>query len=224
MLKQAGTMFHIINGTTFRMQAMAKITSEAADPPGPAVGAPQRKRADAQRKMTSILQAALEVFTRSGVDAPVREIAERAGVGIGTMYRHFPQRSDLIVAVFQTQVDACAAAAAALAATQEPGEALARWLHRFVDFLSTKRGLAAALHSGDSAYLALPAYFDQHLRPALQTLLDAAIATKAVRADIEADDLLRAVSTLCRGPHDEEPAYARKIVDLLIDGLRSRTP
>ena len=110
-LKQAGTTFHIINGTTFRMQAMAKITSEAADPPGPAARAPQRKRADAQRKMASILQAALEVFTRSGVDSPVREIAERAGVGIGTMYRHFPQRSDLIVAVFQMQVDACAAAA-----------------------------------------------------------------------------------------------------------------
>lgn len=201
---------------------MAKKTSETVDEPEPKDSGHRPMRADAERNLASILQAAIEVFARSGVDAPVREIAERAGVGLGTIYRHFPQRSDLIVAVFQTQVDACAEAAATLAARHEPGEAVARWLHRFVDFLTTKRGLAAALHSGDSAYLALPAYFDKRLRPALQTLLDAAVAAKAVRADIEADDLLRAVSTLCRGPRDEEPVYARKMVDLLVDGLRCR--
>ena len=177
-------------------------------------------RADAQRKMSSLLQSAVEVFAKSGVDAPVREIAERAGVGLGTVYRHFPQRSDLIVAVFQTQVDACAAAAAVLAAKYEPGEALARWMQRYVDFITTKRGLAAALHSGDPAYLALPAYFQKHLQPALQTLLDAAVAAKAVRPGIEAYDLLRAVANLCRDPRDKEPVYARKMVELLVDGLR----
>ena len=88
---------------------------------------PRRMRADAQRKMSSLLQSAMEVFAKSGVDAPVREIAERAGVGLGTVYRHFPQRSDLIVAVFQTQVNACADAASVLASKYEPGEALARW-------------------------------------------------------------------------------------------------
>ena len=206
----------------FQMQAMTKKISIAKDGHKPEDSAPRQMRADAQRKMASVLKASVEVFAQSGVEAPVREIAERAGVGLGTIYRHFPQRSDLIVAVFQTQVDACANAAATLAARHEPGDALARWLHRFVDFLTTKRGLAAALHSGDAAYLALPAYFDKRLRPALQMLLDAAIAAKAVRADIEADDLLRAVATLCRGPRDEEPAYARKMVDLLVDGLRYR--
>ncbi|WP_263385491.1 TetR/AcrR family transcriptional regulator [Granulicella arctica] len=184
--------------------------------------APRVKRADAQRKMASLLQSAAEIFTKSGVDAPVREIAEHAGVGLGTVYRHFPQRSDLIVAVFQTQVDGCAEAASALASKYEPAEALARWLHRYADFLSTKRGLAAALHSGDPAYAALPAYFDKRLRPALQGLLNTAVLAKTLRADIEAEDLLHAVANLCRSRRDEEPAYARRMVDLLVDGLRYR--
>src|SRR5580698_3203841 len=183
-------------------------------------GKPRRMRVDAQRKMDALLQAALEVFAKSGVDAPVREIAERAGVGLGTVYRHFPQRSDLIVAVFRNQMDACADAASVIASKYEPDEALARWMQRYVDFIGTKRGLAAALHSGDPAYRALPGYFDKRLRPALEGLLDAAVAARAVRPGIEADDLLRAVATLCHGPHGEEPVYARRMVELLVDGLR----
>src|SRR5579871_4022622 len=101
----------------------------------------RRVRADAQRNIDALLQAALAVFATSGVDAPVREIAEKAGVGVGTVYRHFPQRSDLIVAVFRHQVDACADAAPVLAAEHEPGEALARWMQRYVDFIAAKRGL-----------------------------------------------------------------------------------
>jgi AcrR family transcriptional regulator len=177
-------------------------------------------RVDAQRKLASLLQAAMEVFAKSGVDAPVREIAERAGVGLGTVYRHFPQRSNLIVAVFQSRVDACADAASVLASKYEPGEALARWMQRFVDFIATKRGLAAALHSGDPAYSALPGYFNKRLLPALKTLLDAAVAAGVVRPGIEAEDLLRAVATLCHGPHGDEPVYARRMVALLVDGLR----
>jgi Transcriptional regulator SbtR-like, C-terminal domain len=97
---------------------------------------------------------------------------------------------------------------------------LARWMQRYVDFIGTKRGLAAALHSGDSAYSSLPVYFNKRLRPALKTLLDAAVAAKVVRSGIEADDLLRAVATLCHGPHGQEPVYARRMVELLVDGLR----
>ena len=85
-----------------------------------------RVRIDAQRNIDALLQAALEVFSTSGVDAPVREIAEKAGVGIGTFYRHFPQRADLVAAVFRHEIDACADAAPALAAEHEPGEALAK--------------------------------------------------------------------------------------------------
>jgi AcrR family transcriptional regulator len=199
---------------------MKKKATARKDTRKPAEAKPRRMRADAQRKMSSLLQAAMEVFAESGVDAPVREIAERAGVGLGTVYRHFPQRSDLIVAVFQSQVDACAEASSALATKYEPGEALARWMQRYVDFIATKRGLAAALHSGDSAYSALPVYFDKHLKPALESLLDAAVAARVVRPGVEPGDLLRAVATLCHGPHGKEPPYAQRMVELLVDGLR----
>lgn len=175
-------------------------------------------RADAQRNIDALLQSAMAVFATSGVDAPVRQIAEKAGVGIGTVYRHFPQRSDLIVAVFRREVDACADAAAVLATEHEPGEALARWMQRYVDFISAKRGLAAALHSGDPAYDTLPAYFQKRLRPAVQTLLEAAAAAGEVRAGVKPDDLLRAVASLCA--HDGDPAQARRMVALLVDGLR----
>ena len=166
----------------------------------------------------------MEVFAKSGVDAPVREIAEKAGVGLGTVYRHFPQRSDLIKAVFQTQVDACANAAADLATQFNPGEALDRWMQRYVDFVATKRGLAAALHSGDPAYAALPGYFTLHLRPALKTLLDAAVASAEVRADVDAGEILSAVAYLCQASQDDGLAYARKMVQVLMDGLRHKSP
>jgi AcrR family transcriptional regulator len=177
-------------------------------------------RADAQRNIESLLQAAMAVFATSGVDAPVREIAEKADVGIGTIYRHFPQRSDLIVAVFRHEVDACADAAATLAAEHAPGEALARWMHRYVDFIAAKRGLATALHSGDPAFDTLPAYFQQRLEPALRKLLESAAAVGEVRTDIVAVDLLGAVASLCMHAYAKGPEQARRMVSLLVDGLR----
>jgi len=177
-------------------------------------------RADAQRKMQALLQAALEVFAQSGVDAPVREIAERAGVGLGTLYRHFPQRADLIVAVMKTQIDACADAARALADEHEPGEALSRWMQRYVEFIATKRGLAGALQSDSAAYASLPDYFYSRLRPALASLLDAAVESKAIRPGFSADELLKAVATLCYGPHNEDPTFASRMVTLMVNGLR----
>ncbi|GAP96818.1 TetR/AcrR family transcriptional regulator [Leptolyngbya sp. NIES-2104] len=177
-------------------------------------------RADAQRNIDALLEAALAVFATSGVDAPVREIAEKAGVGIGTVYRHFPQRSDLIVAVFRHQVDACADAASVLAAKHPPGEALALWMQRYADFIATKRGLATALHSGNPAFNTLPIYFDKRLRPALQALLNAAASAGEVRTDIEPDDLLRAVASLCMSADGDRTDYVRRMVALLVDGLR----
>ena len=181
---------------------------------------PRPKRADAQRKMNALLEAALEIFKESGVDAPVREIAERAGVGLGTVYRHFPQRSDLIKAVFQSRIDACADAAAELAGRYDPGEALAQWMQRYVDLVATKRGLATALHSGNPAYSALPGLFNTRLLPALKGLLDSAVKAGAMRSGVDAEELLHAVANLCRVSHDKEPAYARRMVALLVDGLR----
>jgi AcrR family transcriptional regulator len=182
--------------------------------------APRPRRADAQRNIDSLLDAAKAVFGTAGVDAPAREIAEQAGVGIGTLYRHFPQRSDLVKAVFQHEVDACAGEAPALASAYEPAAALARWLDRYTEFLATKRGLAKALHSGDPAYDALPAYFLQRLGPALASLLDDAAAAGEIRADVDAEDLLFAVSKLCLPLGDEGAESSRRMLALLIDGLR----
>jgi AcrR family transcriptional regulator len=182
--------------------------------------APRRLRADAQRNIDSLLEAAKAVFATSGVDAPAKEIADLAGVGVGTLYRHFPQRSDLVKAVFQREVDACADAAPALTAAYEPGEALARWLHRYTEFVATKRGLAAALHSGDPAFDALPGYFRQRLEPALGSLLEAATASGEIRADIGPRYLLHAVANLCLPMADEGVAYSQRMVALLVDGLR----
>jgi AcrR family transcriptional regulator len=180
-------------------------------------------RADAQRNLDALLQAALEVFATSGVDAPVREIAEKAGVGVGTVYRHFPQRADLVAAVFRHEIDACADAAPLLAAEHGPGEALARWMQRYAAFLGTKRGLAAALHSGSPAFEPLPAYFRERLEPALRTLLESAAAAGEVRADFAARDLLDAVASLCRTAYDRGPDHAQAMVALLVDGLRYGT-
>jgi AcrR family transcriptional regulator len=177
-------------------------------------------RADAQRNTDTLLRAAMAVFATSGVDAPVREIAEKAGVGVGTVYRHFPQRSDLIAAVFRREIDACADAAPILAAEHEPGEALARWMQRYVDFVAAKRGLATALHSGDPAYDTLPLYFQQRLQPALQSLLEPAARAGAVRGDISAQELLGAVASLCVHAYKQGPEHARRMVSLLADGLR----
>ncbi|RYE50790.1 MAG: TetR/AcrR family transcriptional regulator [Hyphomicrobiales bacterium] len=177
-------------------------------------------RADAKRNTDALIKAAAAVFATSGVDAPVREIAAKAGVGVGTLYRNFPQRADLLVAVFRREIDACADAAPILATQHEPAEALAQWMQYFVDFLATKRGLAATLHSGDPAFEVLPAYFKQRVVPALQGLLDAAAAAKKIRGDITAWELLGAASSLGMHGYDQGPEQARRMVALLVDGLR----
>src|ERR1700677_4265659 len=152
--------------------------------------ADRRVRTDAKRNLDALLQSAKAVFATSGVDAPVREIAEKAGVGIGTVYRHFPQRADLIAAVFRHEIDACAEAAPILAAKYKPGEALAKWMQRYAAFIATKRGIPPALHSGNPAFEPLRAYFEQRVRPALRTLLQSAAAAGEVRAEVDAEDLL----------------------------------
>ena len=199
------------------MRDESDVLAESAVPPS---GTGRRVRADAQRSIEALIQAAKEVFSTAGVDAPVREIADKAGVGIGTLYRNFPQRADLVAAVFRQQVDACAEAAAILAAEHAPGEALARWMQRYAAFIATKRGLAPALHSGDPTFNALPAYFRQRLQPALQGLLDKAAAAGEARDDVDVEELLFAVAGLCMSAQDSKPDHAARMVALLVDGLR----
>lgn len=181
----------------------------------------RRIRADAQHNEDLVLEAAKDVFITSGVDAPVREIASKAGVGIATLYRRFPKRSDLIAAVFRREVDACVQQAAALAAEHDPEEALLLWLRRFTRFLAAKKGLATALHSGDSAYDTLPGYFRSNFEPALTALLDAGTASNAIRAEVQPYDLLRAISYL--GMASAEPdgqEFIERMLKLVVNGLR----
>jgi AcrR family transcriptional regulator len=181
---------------------------------------PRRPRADARRNSDALVNAAKAVFAVHGVDAPIRVIASEAGVGLATLYRHFPKRSDLVSAVFRQEVDACAAAAPELAAAHPPGEALAAWLRRYTQFVATKRGLAAALHSGDPAFEALPAYFDEHLGPALASLLEAAAAAGEARADVEPREVLVTVANLCSSADGGDAERALRMVDVFVDGLR----
>ncbi|HEY9330886.1 MAG TPA: TetR/AcrR family transcriptional regulator [Streptomyces sp.] len=180
----------------------------------------RRVRPDVQRNLDALLTAAAEVFASDGVDAPVRRITARAGVGAGTLYRHFPQRSDLITAVFRHEVDACAEAAPALAEQHEPVEALTLWLQRYAQFVAAKRGLKTALHSGDPAYESLPAYFQQRFLPVVTELLDSAAASGGLRADIPPYDLLRAIGDLV-SPDDR--SYTQRMIALLVNGLRYGT-
>ncbi|MGD0242630.1 MAG: TetR/AcrR family transcriptional regulator [Streptosporangiaceae bacterium] len=184
-----------------------------------------RKRADARRNEQTLLEAAAAVFVASGVEAPVRDIAARAGVGMGTIYRHFPTRADLIVAVYRHQVEACAEAGPALLASSgTPHAALAQWIEKFVDFLVTKHGLAAALRSDQAGFKTLHAYFLDRLVPVCAELLDAAAAAGEIRPGTDAFGLLYGVGNLCAGAGADPRYDARHMVGLLIAGLRQSHP
>ena len=194
---------------------MVSATSQAAQAPA------RGKRADALRNQQALLDAAAAAFVTSGVDAPIREIAAGAGVGIGTIYRHFPTRADLVVAVYRHQVEACAEAGPALlASVGSPLMALHQWADLFVDFLVTKHGLASALRSDSSGFEALHTYFLDRLVPVCTQLVDAAADAGEIRPGIGAYELMRGIGNLCIG-RDNDPRYdPRRLVDLLLRGLQ----
>jgi AcrR family transcriptional regulator len=140
---------------------------------------------------------------------------------VGTVYRHFPTRADLIVAVYRHQVDACAEAGPTLLATAPtPRVALERWIDGFVDFLVTKHGLAAVLQSDSGGFAALHAYFLDRLVPVCAQLLDAAVRAGEILADVDAYALLRGVGNLCIGAGADPRYDARQMAALLVAGLR----
>lgn len=179
------------------------------------------KRADAVRNQQKLLAAAAEVFVTSGVDAPIREIAAKAGVGMGTIYRHFPTRADLVVAVFRHQVEACAEAGPSLlASTDSPLAALRQWIDVFVDFLVTKHGLANTVQPDSSGFAALHTYFLDRLLPVAEQLLDAAVDSGEIRPGTQPYELMRGIGNLCIGS-DGDPRYdPRRLVALLLQGLQ----
>lgn len=179
-------------------------------------------RADARRNQEALLDAAAAVFVTSGVTAPIREIAARAGVGTATIYRHFPTRADLIVAVYRHQVeDLVEAGPALLASSATPYAALARWTDTFVDFVVTKQGLGTVLQSDDSCYDPLHAYFVERLEPVCARLLDAAVESGEIRAGQDARELMRGIGGLCAGAGSDPRYDARRLVGLLVGGLRA---
>ncbi|SES03951.1 transcriptional regulator, TetR family [Lentzea xinjiangensis] len=179
------------------------------------------KRADARRNEKALLDAAAAVFVSDGVDAPVRRIAAEAGVGMGTIYRHFPTRADLVVAVYRHQVDACAEAGPALLASAEsPFAALRQWVDLFVDFLVTKHGLAAATRNDPDGFATLHGLFLERLLPVLTDILAAARAAGEI-VDVPAYQLLRAIGDICAGAERVDPDYDAKLtIRLLLDGIR----
>ncbi len=187
----------------------------------PAEQAARQQRADAQRNEQALLTAAAAVFVTSGVDAPVRDIAAAAGVGMGTLYRHFPTRADLVIAVYRHQVEACAEAGPALLAQGgSPHVALGQWANLFVDFVVTKHGLAAVLQPGSAGFAALHNYFLDRLVPVCAQLLDAAAKAGEISTDIDAYALLRGIGSLCVGAESDPHYNARRMVEILIAGLR----
>jgi AcrR family transcriptional regulator len=193
------------------------VTETSALGPKPS----RAKRADAQRNEKALLDAAAEVFIASGVAAPIREIAARAGVGTATIYRHFPTRADLIVAVYRHQVAGLAQAGPDLLASAEsPYAALRRWVDLFVDFLVTKHGLPEVLQSDDPCFDPLHELFLERLLPVCAQLLKAAVDAGEVRADLEALELMLGVGNLCAGASGKHGFNARRLTEIFVAGIR----
>jgi AcrR family transcriptional regulator len=181
-------------------------------------------RADAVRNRQKLLTAALELFTERGPDASLDAVARRAGVGVGTLYRHFPTREALVEAAYLSELDRLHEGAGELLAEHPPDEALALWLDRFVDYGVAKRGMSGALQSviasGRNPYSESRA----KIGAALTALLEAAREAGSIRRDIDAEDVLRAMSAIWSMPDDDDewPARARTVLGLVMDGLRYR--
>lgn len=178
------------------------------------------REAGARRTRAALLDAAAQVFVERGVQAPIRDIAGRAGVGVGTVYRHFPDRAELVVAVYRHQIDECVTLADELQDSSEPGRALERWIGAFVEFLVTKHGLGVALQSDDAGFQSLHALMLDNLVPACGLLVDAAVAAGELDPRVTAYALMRAVGNLCILGPGYEREDARAMVVRLLAGCR----
>lgn len=178
------------------------------------------REASTQRTREALLAAAAQVFVELGVQAPIREIAGRAGVGLGTVYRHFPTRADLVIAVYEHQIEECAELALSLSNDPDAFAALSRWIDAFVGFLVTKHGLGAALQSEDTSFHALHALMLDKLVPACDRLVGAAINSGVLDARVSAYALMRAVGNLCIVGPGYERDDARAMVTRLLVGCR----
>ena len=183
--------------------------------------APRKPRTDAQLNRERILEVAKEAFTRSGANASLDDIAKAAGVGAGTLYRHFPTRDALIEAVYRTEVEKIAAAERKFSDAMPPVEALRAWMLLFVDYIATKQIIAPALNSLVGGPSKLYEGSRSQIQGAIDSLVKRAIKSRDIRRDLEPFDLLRAligVSHVASGPDWQQSA--RRLVDILITGSR----
>lgn len=187
---------------------------------GPAI-TNRKPRTDAIRNRERVLEAAKAVFSQGGPEASLEAVARHAGVGIGTLYRHFPTREALYEAVYRREVDQLVELARQLETQATPVEALRRWMQAGVEFMATKKGMAAALALAAHSSSDLVAYSIDQLTKALGGLVQRAIAAGMLRADIDPEDLLRALVGMCYA--QDRPGWQAKVlhlVDIFIEGLR----
>lgn len=188
---------------------------------GPSAAILRKPRSDAVRNRERVLEAAKAVFSAGGSDASLEAVAKRAGVGIGTLYRHFPTREALFEAVYRREVDQLSELAEQLKSTAAPVDALRRWLKSNVELVATKKGMIAALALAVQTSSELYAYSFDRLTKAVAGLLDRAVIAGEIRADVSAEDLLRALIGMCY-LHDQPgwQSTVLRLMDVFIDGLR----
>jgi AcrR family transcriptional regulator len=201
-----------------RSTKTADTVAAAAAGPG---GLTRPQRADARRNRDLLLAAAAQVYDEHGVEASLEEIARRAGVGIGTLYRHFPTRDVLTEAVYRREVGLLCDGVDELLAENAPETALSVWMRRFAGYVARKKGMAMALKRVLGADSELFTHSHQRIRDAIGTLIAAAVEAGTIRDDVDPDDLLRAMGGICMAT--DSPDWAdrtARLIDLLVDGLR----
>ena len=183
----------------------------------------RKPRADAVRNRERVLEAAKAVFSAGGADASLEAVARRAGVGIGTLYRHFPTREALYEAVYRREVEQLGDLAEQLKNEAKPVDALRRWLHSNVEFVATKKGMSAALALAAHGSAELHSYTFDRLTKSVGALLDRAVAAGEIRSDVSPEDLLRALVGMCY-MHDQPgwQSTVLRLLDVFVDGLRAR--
>ena len=177
-------------------------------------------RADARRNRDRLVEVAATAFAEQGIDTSLEEIARRAGVGIGTLYRHFPTREHLVEVVYRREVEAVCAAAGELARQHPADVALEQWMQRFVDYIATKRGLATSLRILITSDSTLFSDTSGRVSQALRGLVDAAVADGSIRDDVDSSDVLHALWGIYSAPDTNWRDRSRRLVSLLMDGLR----
>jgi AcrR family transcriptional regulator len=185
----------------------------------------RKPRADSVRNRERLMAAAKVAFAERGADVALEEIARRAGLGIGTLYRHFPTREALLAAVYRREVEQLAAAADRLLAERPPLEALEAWLGQLVDYLATKRVVAPALQASPGEGSAAYAAGGAAVADAMRRVMEAALASGEMRADVTPDDLMRLLAGIAQGY--DRPGWApsaRRLIAVLVAGLRTPAP